>query len=171
MPAASLIGFPTLIEVTCGEAWQGLIPDANPIQPDDVIILGQVSANAWSENRVNIIPDPNTNRLMLQFTASKFGITLQATANVYAATYTSGPVHPILSFYQLGEADRSTVVGPGGGYNFLSIWSATGPNNYWRDTWINNTAQFNPNVFSLMREYVSDSIGIGQAHRLLMGVG
>lgn len=171
MPVAPLIGFPTQIEVTCGPAWKGVIPNNGiPIQPDDVIVLTQIDGRNWTENGTDVIPDPDTNRLRLSFDGNKTGITLQASARVYAATYTSAIAHPILSFYSLGAADHSTIVGPGGGYNFLSIWSAASPNNYWRATWLNTPAAYNSDIFSLIREFVSDS-GSGSRNRLLLGVG
>lgn len=159
MPALPLIGFPQLIEVTLGSAWQGDFPAANPLSPDDVLVLTRVgSDDKWSEDGTNV-PNDSTNRLILLPAGFAIGGSKHATMSISVGGQVAG--HVTLSGTNLLA-----------GYAFLAIWSASTLYGTWyTSAGFTGSPHYNPDLFSLVREAVAADISGGQANRLLLGVG
>lgn len=122
----ALIGFPNQIEVVAGSGWTSLLT------PSETIILNSYGGEFWSENGTGT-PGP-TNRIRL------WAASLSAEAKLhksYSGVFLGG----------LGYARDSAT-----DYTFLNIWNGGLTLESWYGA-IASGSNYNPDVFSLMREY------------------
>lgn len=132
----ALVGFPNQIEVTIGGGW------VSGLTPDDVIVLTPVGGGAYTENGTNT--PSGSNRLKVTF---EDGGGIRAGIGFYG-TFT---------FYNRGYARAATS----GNYPFLDMWDGTLPvtTQSWSTGFFASGTDYNPDVFSLMREYAPSASG------------
>lgn len=132
----ALVGFPNQIEVTVGGGW------VSGLTPDDVIVLTSIGDGMYTENGTNT---PSvSNRLKASFEA---GGGIKVDIGFYGT----------LMFYNRGYARAATS----GNYPFLDMWNGTSPvvMQVWSTAFFASGTDYNPDVFSLMREYAPASSG------------
>lgn len=141
----ALVGFPNQIEVIAGSGWNSILT------PDETLILTKTqTAGVWTENGTTT-PSP-TNRIWLAFLENNARARILAS---YSANFVQN----------LGYASSGAV-----NYTFLDIWSGGLTKESWYGA-IASGSNYNPDVFSLMREYGAEppAGGVASGKRIMGG--